>query len=78
MEDKGETKWILSRNLQKKCAHIVKGNVKNGIVVTYYNNLTQAKCVDYVKKEETTKKEKPLTRVARQQKPLMAGMTQIY
>lgn len=65
------------KDLQKKYVKIAKQNVINGIVVTYYPNMTQARCVDYIPKDDIEGYEKPLDRTAKQLKPLM-GFTQIY
>jgi uncharacterized protein YehS (DUF1456 family) len=63
--------------LLKKYVLTVKENVTNGIVVTYYDNLTQARCVDYIQKEAPEGYKKPLERTAKQQRSIM-GFTQIY
>jgi hypothetical protein len=63
--------------LQKKYVLTVKEYARNGIVVTYYEDMIQARCVDYVQKEAPEGYKKPLERTAKQQKSLM-GFTQIY
>jgi hypothetical protein len=47
--------------------------VTNGIVVTYYDNLIVAQCVDY-ESDGNIKGYKEYTRTAKQNKPLMKGL----
>lgn len=56
---------------------IVKQNVKSGIVVTHYKDLTVIKCCDYISKEGFIGYERKLDRTAKQLKPLM-NFTQEY
>lgn len=54
-----------------------KGECHKGIVVTYYEDMIQARCLDYIQKEEPEGYKKPLERTAKQQRSIM-GFIQTY
>ena len=60
-----------------KYVRIVRLNATNGIVVTYYPDLTLTKCVDY-ESDGNVKGYEKIERTAKQNKPLMKGLSQEY
>lgn len=55
------------------CANC-KAKCKRGIVVTYYEDLTNIKCINYIPKGEFKGYTKPIKRTARQLEPIMKCM----